>query len=111
MICICDWQEKPEQKKILEMDIEGGIETMRLRAVEDGVCGQPTLIDVRALPDTTQGSSVEYAMVTSVVNYVPLGLETTKGERLVEAKKPTTVKRKAATNVARSRGQKRLRRT
>ena len=120
--CIFYWQAPPEQKQIVEVDTAGALETLRLRAVEEGVCGIPTLISVKALPDTSQGSEAVYGIVTSIVNHTPTVLRETKvakvekvekvEKNLVEAKvSATVVKRKTPVKVARNRGPKRRRRT
>jgi len=82
------WKAPPEQKRIEKVDTAEALDSLRLRAVEEGICGVPTLISVQAFPDTSQGSTTEYGVVTKIVNHVPVVPETKKNEQ-VKKEEPT----------------------
>lgn len=68
----------PEQKKVKTAE---ALDSLRLRAVEEGICGVPTLIGTQVFPDTSQGSIMEFGVVTRIVNHAPVVPEaTTKNE-------------------------------
>lgn len=108
------WKAPPEQKKLEKIDTAEALDSLRLRAVEEGICGVPTLINVQAFPDTTQGSTSEYGVVTRIVNHVPVVPETMKDEQAIkEEELPAATNKRETTpsNGAQKKIPKRRRRT
>ena len=107
----------PELKKIETVDTMGALVSMRLRAVEEGIVGLPTVISAQAFPDTNHGSITEYGVVTKVVNHVPVVPETTNDEQIVKEEQKAEVaisentKRDPPNKVAQNKAPKRRRRT
>lgn len=105
------FEAPPEQKKIEKVDTAEALDSLRLRAVEEGICGVPTLISAHAFPDTSQGSTMEYGVVTRIVNHVPVGPETIKEEQAIKEEEVAIAKRDSPNNVAQKKIPKRQRRT
>ncbi|CAM6084960.1 unnamed protein product [Calypogeia fissa] len=70
----------------LEGDREGSLETLRLRAAEDSLCGQAAPIEIRQPTDGTKGSIVDYGIVTSVVSHAPNVIQQSGKRRQPERK-------------------------
>lgn len=91
--------------------------SLRLRAVEEGIIGLPTLISAQPFPDTSNGSITEYGVVTKIVNHAPVVLEATKEEQAIKEEQkpevaiPATTKRETPSKVAQKKAPKRRRRT
>ncbi|KAH9554475.1 hypothetical protein CY35_08G065600 [Sphagnum magellanicum] len=97
--------EVPPEQKTEKIDMECVLETVRSRAAAEKQCGEMTVIDVQSLPDTLQGSAVEFAIVTSVVAYTPILVQVPD-----EIEIPKEIIRKAPIKKASNRARKRPRR-
>lgn len=95
----------PPEQKTEKIDMECVLETVRSRAAAEKQCGEMTVIDVQSLPDTLQGSAVEFAIVTSVVAYTPILVQVPD-----EIEIPKEIIRKAPIKKASNRARKRPRR-
>lgn len=85
----------------------GALVSLRLRAVEEGIIGLPTLISAQPQPDTPNGSLTEYGVVTRVVNHAPAVPEPIKEEQAIKEEQ----KRDSPNKVSQKKAPKRRRRT